>query len=266
MSVKRKQAIYDVAEKHDLIIIEDDPYYFLQANVPPPSNQPFDPSPFIAALPSSFLSIDSSGRVIRLDSFSKVLAPGLRAGWVTAPTEVIERFNSYYEVTTVGVSGPTQLMLYSLLEVKWGHAGFLEWLQGLAGEYGRRLDVVLKAAGACLPKKVCSWARPGCGMFLWVEVDVGKHPRFRVKGVEKKAVGDFIGDSAAEGVEDRIWTKAMKHGVQVTRGSLFQSGGAVDSELHFRLTYAAAEESELAEGVMKLAAAVREEFGLAATE
>jgi aromatic amino acid aminotransferase I len=72
-SAERRHAVYKVAQKHDLIIVEDEPYYFLQMQpytsgdaspVPPPSSH----EEFINSLVPSFLSMDTDGRVVRLES------------------------------------------------------------------------------------------------------------------------------------------------------------------------------------------------------
>ncbi|KAB8075192.1 pyridoxal phosphate-dependent transferase [Aspergillus leporis] len=101
-SAERRNAIYDIAEEHDLVIIEDDPYYFLRMGVYQPDHETLAQA--ATELPS-YLSLDRSGRVIRLDSTAKILAPGLRAGWVTANAQIIEKFIAYQELTTVAVSG-----------------------------------------------------------------------------------------------------------------------------------------------------------------
>ncbi|KAI5632140.1 aminotransferase class I and II domain-containing protein [Phthorimaea operculella] len=76
LTEERKRHIYELACKYDFLILEDDPYMFL--------NYTDKPVP-------SFLSLDSCGRVLRLDSLSKVVSSGLRAGWVTAPTALVHR-------------------------------------------------------------------------------------------------------------------------------------------------------------------------------
>jgi aromatic amino acid aminotransferase I / 2-aminoadipate transaminase len=77
------------------------------------------------SMPPTFLSLDCLGRVIRLDSTSKILAPGKRAEWVTSSNEIIEKLISYQEVGLVVMSGLAKLML---LDAKWGHGGFVAWL------------------------------------------------------------------------------------------------------------------------------------------
>ena len=79
MSFERLQAVYKIAQKWDIVIIEDDPYYFLQFGdyVPPEQRkasalevaQPFSPEGYVKTLVRSFLSIDIDGRVIRLDTY-----------------------------------------------------------------------------------------------------------------------------------------------------------------------------------------------------
>jgi aromatic amino acid aminotransferase I len=259
-SPERKKAIYEVAEEYDLIIIEDDPYYFLQTE----HSLQIIPSTcaiesYISGLPQTLLSLDRSGRVIRLDSTSKILAPGMRAGWVTSSNEIIEKFVSYQEVGPVAMSGPTQLMLWNLLDAKWGHRGFMAWLEHLSRQYLARLDVALAACDKYLPKEICSWSPPHNGMFLWIHIATEKHPALQDLAenlCNESDVGFRIDD-----VEARIWSKACENGVQVTKGSLF-SAKSVASKVSFRLTYAAADEREIDEGIKLFADAIRKEFGL----
>ena len=166
---ERVREIYSICEKHDIFIIEDDPYYLLQMGPYDPSSHG-GPSPaslpsFLSSLPTSFLSIDTSGRVLRLDSFSKVLAPGSRMGWVTGSAQVIERFLRHCE-SSQGPSGFSQAALYVLLEREWGHEGFLKWLARLGGEYTGRRDKLLRACDEFLPKEVAKWDVPNAGMFV----------------------------------------------------------------------------------------------------
>jgi aromatic amino acid aminotransferase I len=260
-SPERKKAIYQIAEEYDLIIIEDDPYYFLRtkhSHQTVPNPDAIDS--YISNLPPTFLSLDRSGRVVRLDSTSKILAPGLRAGWVTSSNEIIEKFISYQEVGPLSTSGPTQLMLWNLLDAKWGHRGFFTWLEHLSRQYRSRLDIVLESCDKYLPKDVCQWSRPHNGMFLWIHIAVEKHPELRSQG---ESVCDKSGVDFKTGeVEARVWSRACENGVQVTMGSLFEATKSCASRVSFRLTYAAADEIELDEGVKRFANAVRKEFGL----
>ena len=84
LTADRRKEIYNIASEHEMLILEDDPYYFLQ---------------YLPDRPPSFLSMDSEGRVIRFDSFSKVLSSGVRLGFVTGPPPLIERINLHMQVS-----------------------------------------------------------------------------------------------------------------------------------------------------------------------
>lgn len=86
MPAARKKAIYDICKRHDIIIVEDDPYYFLQLPTykPRSASSPSDKLSLekldILSLEPSFLRYDEDGRVIRLESFSKVRYDLFRVG------------------------------------------------------------------------------------------------------------------------------------------------------------------------------------------
>ncbi|KAE8308452.1 L-kynurenine/alpha-aminoadipate aminotransferase [Aspergillus transmontanensis] len=247
---ERRQAIYDIAEEHDLIIIEDDPYYFLSMG----AYQPGQKSPTKTSDLPSYLSLDRSGRVVRLDSMSKIIAPGLRAGWVTANAQIIERFIDYQEITTVEVNGPSQLMLWSLLEQIWGHQGFASWLEHLSSAYRTRRDALLHACDQYLPRTICTWDPPEYGMFLWLRLDWEKHPLFSSE-TEETEREDLLSE-----VAERINNSAIENGVQVTKGLLFASNQKSNGELQFRLTFAAAAAEQFEQALKALGDAVRQEF------
>jgi len=171
LSEGRRREIYAICEEHDVFIVEDDPYYLLQMGEYNKSSSENGHSTekrvesYMASLPGTFLSMDSSGRVLRLDSFSKILSPGSRMGWATGSAQVIERFQRHCE-SSQGPSGFSQAALYTLLEKAWGgHEGFLEWVAALGGEYKVRRDVLLKACEDFLPD-VATWDPPKAGMFV----------------------------------------------------------------------------------------------------
>jgi kynurenine/2-aminoadipate aminotransferase len=81
-TLERKKEIYRIAQDHNLLILEDDPYFYLQYGDKIPS----------------YLSMDVDGRVLRFDSFSKILSSGLRVGWATGPPELINVMNLVTQV------------------------------------------------------------------------------------------------------------------------------------------------------------------------
>lgn len=168
---ERRKAVYKVAQKHDLIIVEDEPYYFLQmqpytgadaAPVPPPASH----EEFIKSLIPSFLSLDVDGRVIRLESFSKVVSPGSRVGWIVASEQIVERFMRSCEVSSQNPSGISQIVLYKLLDEHWGHSGYLDWLINLRMQYTNRRNAMVQACEKLLPSDIARWTPPAAGMFV----------------------------------------------------------------------------------------------------
>lgn len=97
ISAGRRRELYDICCKHDLWIIEDDPYVYLTMGGPDAANP--EGMPGSAITTPSFLSMDIQGRVVRLDSFSKTIAPGIRVGWLTARAEVVQKATQCSEVS-----------------------------------------------------------------------------------------------------------------------------------------------------------------------
>lgn len=253
-SLKRRKDIYRVAQKHDLYILEDEPYFFLQMqpytganapDVPPPSSH----EEFIKALVPSLLSLDIDGRVMRMDSFSKVIAPGVRLGWITASEQVIERFVRHSETSTQNPSGASQLMIFKLLEEAWGHSGYLDWLINLRLEYTRRRDNICYACERYLPREVASWTPPMAGMFHWIKIDWHKHPAQGSKSMLE--------------IEDEIFQTAISGGTLTSKGSWFRAEtGDPGNDMFFRTTFAAAAEDQVAEAIRRFGDALRTAFHL----
>lgn len=256
---ERRKAIYEVAEQHDLLIIEDDPYLFLQLEDPARSatismQNLRSAESYLKKLPPSYLSLDKSGRVLRLDATSKILAPGLRIGWITGCAQLIEKFVSHTELSTVAPSGPSQVMLYKLLDETWGHEGFIDWLEYLSSQYRKRLNILEEACKQYLPSHICTWTLPKVGMFLWIRIDWIQHPTVRLKHAME---GAYI---SPVDVEDSIYSCAMRNGVAVSKGSWFAANRCSVKDVYFRMTFAAATEDDLAQAVERFGRAIREEF------
>jgi aromatic amino acid aminotransferase I / 2-aminoadipate transaminase len=265
-SLSRRKEIYAVAEKHDLFILEDEPYYFLQMEdfVSGQTHEvakPFKPAPvaeFLKHLIPSYLSIDTSGRVIRLDSFSKIIAPGSRCGWVTGSKQIIERFIRHTEVSAQNPAGFAMIHLYNLLEENWGHKGFLEWLMFIRAEYTRRRDIIVNACEDYLPQDVCSWAPPKAGMFHWIKADVTRHPLYESR---RRPDGSVDYATLLE-IEEAMFLAAAEQSVLIAKGSWFRAQRGSDTDLYFRTTFAAAPADKMVEAIKRVGAAIRKEFGL----
>ncbi|KAK2602234.1 hypothetical protein N8I77_008784 [Diaporthe amygdali] len=256
-SIGRRKDIYRVAQKHDLIIIEDDPYYFLQMDPYVPSIQEEVPTAanswssaaLLRMIVPSYLSIDVDGRVMRMDSFSKVISPGSRVGWITAPQSIVERYKSHADTSTQGPSGFSQLALFKLLDEFWGHTGYLEWLLHVRKEYTQRRDYMVRACERHLPRGIVTWEPAQAGMFQWLCVDWRKHPHASVK-------------TQAE-IEEDIWREAITKGVLVARGSWFNANGDLPcEEIFYRTTFAAASLDKIEEAMRRFGGALKKSFQL----
>ena len=94
LPLDRRREILQLCSEYDLILLEDDPYFYLQFQE-------------AEARPPSLFSLDTEGRVIRFDSFSKILSSGIRLGFVTGPRPLIERVVLHMQVPalTITISG-----------------------------------------------------------------------------------------------------------------------------------------------------------------
>lgn len=177
LTLSRRKELYQLCHEYDIIIIEDDPYWYLQypsttasketrtedVSAPPSGQVQTKRSSgfeFLDSLEPSYLSIDTDGRVIRLDTFSKTIAPGCRLGWITAQPEFIERIQRITEVTTQQPSGFVQAMVAELIigsqdsddgsrgggkdGCGWRVDGWVRWLAGLRGAYERRMQTMCR--------------------------------------------------------------------------------------------------------------------------
>ncbi|KAK6179553.1 hypothetical protein SNE40_011883 [Patella caerulea] len=153
LTLERRQEIYKIAQEYDLLIMEDDPYFYLQ------NSQPYIPS---------FLSMDVDGRVLRFDSFSKLLSSGMRVAIITGPKAIINRIALHMQASVVHASGMSQVLLYTILE-KMGLNGFKEHVKNVASFYQQQRDHCLTSAEKHI-KGLAEWYVPECGMFLWMKL------------------------------------------------------------------------------------------------
>ncbi|KAH7128835.1 aromatic amino acid aminotransferase [Dactylonectria macrodidyma] len=252
-SFRRRRDIYQVCQRHDLLIIEDEPYYFIQMDPytgrdsPTWATNTASIDEFVAGLVPSYLSIDTDGRVIRMDSFSKVLVPGARLGWITGSQQVIERYIRHSECANQGPSGFSQLMLWKLLDETWGHEGYLRWLIDLKTSYTRRRNTLLAACEDHLPSGLVSWTPPEAGMFMWLTVDHTQHPDYEQRGILE--------------IEQEIYQLAVATGVLVSCGSWFRAEQEKPvRNLCFRITYATASEEAMTIAIQRLSASICKSF------
>ncbi|KAF6254738.1 pyridoxal phosphate-dependent transferase [Scenedesmus sp. NREL 46B-D3] len=145
----------------DLAILEDDAYFWLQYPAGPGDVPGLNLRP-------GFLSMDVDGRVIRIDTLSKLLGPGYRLGWLAGPPALAAKFALYTAGTSIGASMLSQVMIHQLL-TKWGRQGFEAFVAQLQQRYARQAAAAEAAAAQHLAG-LAEWQPAVAGMFMWFKM------------------------------------------------------------------------------------------------
>jgi 2-aminoadipate transaminase len=154
MSAKRRRELLDTARRHDLVVLEDDPYgsiYFEDVTT-------FDDTRPIKA-------DDDDNRVIYLGSFSKILVPGLRVAWMVAPATIAQKVELCKQAADISSGVFDQRIVHGALA-----GGVIDRIApGLRSHYQAKRTVMEQALEAQLGGKV-RWTSPRGGFFLWIQV------------------------------------------------------------------------------------------------
>jgi 2-aminoadipate transaminase len=151
VSPAKRRALLEVATRYGLLIVEDDPY----------GEVCFDPS--MGPDLRSIKSMDQEGRVIYLSTFSKVLAPGLRVGWIVATKPIIEKLDLVKQSTDLCGSMFDQRIVAECLR-----QGVVErQLPKIREFYKQKCQAMLASLEKSMPAGV-QWTRPAGGLFLWI--------------------------------------------------------------------------------------------------
>ena len=155
MSVERRKALVERCASLNVPIVEDDPYGELRYTG--------DPLPGLL-----HLGRQAGATVLRMGSFSKVLSPGLRLGYIVAPREIIAKLVQIKQATDLHTASVTQMAVYETIK-----DGFLDQhLPKVRELYRNQCQFMLDAMDEHFPKSA-KWTRPTGGMFICVMVDEG---------------------------------------------------------------------------------------------
>lgn len=158
MNRARREALVDLSRRHGIPIVEDDPYGDLRFEG--------EHLPTLIACDAAQDGGDRyEGNVVSLGTFSKILSPGMRIGWVVAAPEVIAHLTQAKQGTDLHTSTLDQMIAYEMLR-----SGYLQKHTPLIVQtYRQRRDVMLESLAEHFPQGV-RWTHPEGGMFLWVEL------------------------------------------------------------------------------------------------
>ena len=173
-------------------------------------------------------SMDSRGIVLYLGTFSKVVFPGLRVGWIAADRAAVERLTALKRASSLSGNTLTQAAVTRFVAT----GGYEPTLRRIHVAYRRRMLVALKALREALPAGPVRWSEPVGGYTLWVEIP---------------------GLAAAE--EGRLAEALAEESVAVAPGTPFFPGPT--PHLCFRLSIANCTEAQIAEGIARLGRVVR---------
>lgn len=151
MSLEKRERLVELARQYRVPVIEDDPYGFLcyeDLSLPP-------------------LRAFDDEWVWYVGTFSKILAPALRTGWLVVPESLIPHLAILKEASDIDMSPLSQRVISAYLDTGqiWEH------IATLRREYGRRRDAMLRALHASFPDST-RWRKPASGFFIWVELPV----------------------------------------------------------------------------------------------
>jgi 2-aminoadipate transaminase len=147
MSKPRRRRLVEIAHERELLVLEDNPYGLLR----------FEGDP-----PPPLLSLDGGVYVMYLGTFSKILSPGIRLGWVVAPPPVLEKINLGKQATDLCTSTLSQLMVQAYFAE--GH--WRDYVESLTEIYRARRDTMLDALADHFPPQA-EWTHPSGGLFIW---------------------------------------------------------------------------------------------------
>jgi len=153
LSPEKRRRLAELAREYGVAVVEDDPYGRLAYEGP-------SPAPIRA--------YDDGGHVFYVGSFSKVLMPALRLGWIVVPESMVPLLAIAKEASDINTATLAQRAVSRYLA--GGHLP--AHLEGLIREYRLRRDTMLAALEAHFPRGA-RWRRPASGVFIWVELPEG---------------------------------------------------------------------------------------------
>ena len=209
----RRIKIIEIAEKYDLLIVEDSPYREVRFRGEPQR---------------MMYELDNTGRVITLCTFSKILSPGFRVGWVIGHPEILDKIAMAKQTADLCTSSFVQKIIALYLE-----KGLLENnLKKTISLYSGRRDFMIKCFRDQMPENV-TWTEPEGGLFLFVTL-----PRHL--------------DA------DDIFRKAIERNVAFVSGSSFFCNDSGRNTM--RINFSFSSPVEIEEGVKRLSIVIREEL------
>jgi DNA-binding transcriptional MocR family regulator len=255
MTLERRKRLVELSQKHDFLIVADEVYQVLNY---------FDEAP-----PAMGTMVDSD-TVLSLGSFSKILAPGLRLGWIQTSPRLREELMSGGAVSSGGSFNhfTSHVVRHAIdMGLQQDH------LEHLRKTYGKRVETMDAALKQHLGDRV-SWRRPGGGYFFWLKLESSGHPHSSVESsghphssvkssghphssvaVLSPALDTHTTRGADELVRiidtQTLRRAAIENQTGFQPGVVFSSKGGLRN--YFRLSFAHYSDADIREGIRRLA-------------
>ncbi|MCD6477500.1 MAG: PLP-dependent aminotransferase family protein [Candidatus Aenigmarchaeota archaeon] len=205
LSMERRKHLLEISKKYQIPILEDDPYIELRYRG--------------KTLPT-MKSMDKEGLVIYTSTFSKILSPGLRLGWVVADGELIKKLSMAKQGTDLSTNVFSQYIANEYIKT-----GLVDkHIPKIRKMYKKREEVMLESLEEYFPDG-CEWTKPDGGMFLWVTLP---------KKINTK----------------KMFNEAIKRKVAYIHGAAFCVDGSGYNEM--RLNFSNQDENNIREGIKRL--------------
>ena len=218
MSLARRQQLVEIAHRRELLVLEDNPYGLLR---------------YEGAAQPTLRSLDGGVYVMYLGTFSKILSPGIRLGWVVAPPPVLEKINLGKQSADLCTSTLSQLLVRAYFD----QGIWRDYVDSLNEIHRGRRDAMLDALAEFFPHQA-EWTRPAGGLFVWVTLP------------------DFIDTTD-------LLARALRDHVAFVPGEGAYLDGRGRSSM--RLNFSGSDEDTIREGVRRIGEVVAEQVALYGT-
>jgi len=218
MSLERRRRLVELAAEREILVLEDNPYGLLRYE-----GQPLPP----------LYALDGGVYVMYLGTFSKILSPGIRLGWVVAPAPVLEKINLGKQAADLCTSTLSQLMVQAYFEEARWH----DYVESLTEIYRARRDSMLDALAEFFPPEA-EWTRPAGGLFIWATLP------------------DYIDTTD-------LLARALRDNVAFVPGEAAYLDGRGRNAM--RLNFSASDDEAIREGIRRIGKVVAEQVALYGT-
>ncbi|KAH7884286.1 pyridoxal phosphate-dependent transferase [Phlebopus sp. FC_14] len=219
-TIERRREVLQLAREHNFLILEDDPYFYLYFGK--------------AERPPSYFKLELEmpevGRVVRFDSFSKILSAGMRMGFASGPKAILDKMDMLTATVNLQGSSLVQAITLALVE-KWGYDDFYAHTEAVANFYREKRDAFENALKTHLGD-LAEWSTPEAGMFFWFKLVLNPDA------------------TDEEDSKELIESKAYQGGVLALPGSVFLPNGRKTA--YVRAAFSLSTEEQVNEAMRRL--------------